>query len=95
MQPANHKVTAFWHNKSCLFLFQSDLYQGLYALYPSGYDINAADTEGSGKLMVLSQLLAAFYGAEPQERVVLVSNYTQVLFLLLQQQAVVILRHQI
>ena len=45
--------------------------------------------------MVLSQLLAAFYGAEPQERVVLVSNYTQVLFLLLQQQAVVILRHQI
>ncbi len=54
------------------------LYKGLAEVYPPEYDASQVMSEHSGKLAVLSSLLRSMYNATPRQRVVLVSNYTQV-----------------
>ncbi|KAG7282191.1 hypothetical protein CRUP_034938 [Coryphaenoides rupestris] len=58
------------------------LYEGLAALFPEDYSSGALSTADSGKLLVLSDLLAAIRHLSPSDRVVVVSNYTQTLDLL-------------
>ena len=55
---------------------QETLYDDLQAYYPPDFDPNSS--EHSGKLKVLDNLLKNIRGNSPAERVVLVSNYTQV-----------------
>ncbi|TRY84559.1 hypothetical protein DNTS_001308 [Danionella cerebrum] len=60
-----------------------DLYEeGIMELFPEGYATGAFSTEDSGKLVVLTELLAAIKNVNHTDRVVLVSNYTQTLDLL-------------
>ena len=54
---------------------QTELYRDLAALFPADYE---PEVEHSGKLAVLDELLRSMYTASPRQRVVLVSNYTQV-----------------
>ena len=61
--------------------FQGSLYEGLHRLYPDSYDPDRFTTEHSGKLLVVSRMLSHIHGSD--ERVVLISNYTQVSTLLL------------
>ncbi|KAJ8394570.1 hypothetical protein AAFF_G00043730 [Aldrovandia affinis] len=58
------------------------LYEGLGELFPEGYSSGGFNITDSGKLQVLSDLLAAVRQLSPSDRVVLVSNYTQTLDLL-------------
>ncbi|CAL8290832.1 unnamed protein product [Merluccius merluccius] len=58
------------------------LYEGLAALFPEDYSSGGLSTAHSGKLLVLSDLLAAIRHLSPSDRVVVVSNYTQTLDLL-------------
>ena len=52
------------------------MYEGLDRSFPVGYKPEHFTTEHSGKLKVLSHILAQIH--RQGERVVLVSNYTQV-----------------
>uniref|UniRef100_A0A3B3BE28 RAD54 homolog B n=1 Tax=Oryzias melastigma TaxID=30732 RepID=A0A3B3BE28_ORYME len=61
---------------------ESSLYEGLADLFPESYSLTGFNTADSGKLLVLSDLLAAIRQLSPSDRVVLVSNYTQTLDLL-------------
>lgn len=54
------------------------MYEGLDRSFPEGYTPDRFTTDHSGKLQVLSHILAQIHGIG--ERVVLVSNYTQVRF---------------
>jgi len=66
-----------------LFLFiippytqETSVYEGLDRSFPGGYKSDHFTTDHSGKLQVLSHILAQIH--REGERVVLVSNYTQV-----------------
>ncbi|RVE62648.1 hypothetical protein OJAV_G00159210 [Oryzias javanicus] len=61
---------------------ESSLYEGLADLFPESYSLTGFNSADSGKLLVLSDLLAAIRELSPSDRVVLVSNYTQTLDLL-------------
>ncbi|KAL7393127.1 hypothetical protein ABVT39_006866 [Epinephelus coioides] len=61
---------------------ESTLYEGLAELFPESYSSGGFNTADSGKLLVLSDLLAAIRQISPSDRVVVVSNYTQTLDLL-------------
>ncbi|XP_035239917.1 DNA repair and recombination protein RAD54B [Anguilla anguilla] len=58
------------------------LYEGLGELFPEAYSTGGLNIGDSGKLLVLTDLLAAVRQLSPSDRVVLVSNYTQTLDLL-------------
>ncbi|KAL0985358.1 hypothetical protein UPYG_G00155900 [Umbra pygmaea] len=58
------------------------LFEGLGSAFPESYSSGGLNTADSGKLLVLSDLLAAIRHLSPTDRVVLVSNYTQTLDLL-------------
>ncbi|XP_006636185.3 DNA repair and recombination protein RAD54B [Lepisosteus oculatus] len=66
----------------CADAAESSLYEGLSGLFPEGYSSEGLDASDSGKLMVLTDLLAAIRQLSPADRVVLVSNYTQTLDML-------------
>ena len=53
------------------------LYAGVLPLYPAGYDPLMCNIEHSGKLTVLSKMLEYLH-SNTREKIVLVSNYTQV-----------------
>lgn len=53
------------------------LYQGIASCFPPAYNPDSIRVEDSGKLMVLSELLHCLFSTT-REKVVLVSNYTQV-----------------
>lgn len=57
--------------------FDSSLYAGVLPLYPSGYDPLTCCMEHSGKLTVLSKMLQYLH-TNTREKIVVVSNYTQV-----------------
>ncbi|XP_043922491.1 DNA repair and recombination protein RAD54B [Protopterus annectens] len=61
---------------------ENTLYEGVADLFPEDFNPDQCAEKDSGKLQVLSQLLAAIHGRGPAERVVLVSHYTQTLDLL-------------
>ncbi|XP_058504113.1 DNA repair and recombination protein RAD54B [Solea solea] len=61
---------------------ESSMYDGLAELFPESYSSGGFNTSDSGKLLVLSDLLAAIQQLSPSDRVVVVSNYTQTLDLL-------------
>ncbi|XP_076009862.1 DNA repair and recombination protein RAD54B [Genypterus blacodes] len=61
---------------------ESSLYEGLGELFPQSYSSGGISTDDSGKLLVLSDLLATIRHLNPSDRVVVVSNYTQTLDLL-------------
>ncbi|XP_007488181.2 DNA repair and recombination protein RAD54B isoform X3 [Monodelphis domestica] len=56
--------------------------EGLIDAYPADYNPNTFSETDSGKLQVLTKLLAAIRELSPSEKVVLVSNYTQTLNIL-------------
>ncbi|XP_053182947.1 DNA repair and recombination protein RAD54B [Scomber japonicus] len=60
----------------------NSIYDGLADLFPESYSSGGLNTADSGKLLVLSDLLAAIRHLSPSDRVVVVSNYTQTLDLL-------------
>ncbi|XP_062322320.1 DNA repair and recombination protein RAD54B [Osmerus eperlanus] len=61
---------------------ESSLYEGLLHAFPENFSSAGFRSADSGKLLVLSDLLAAVRYLSPSDRVVLVSNYTQTLDLL-------------
>uniref|UniRef100_A0A6Q2YHJ7 RAD54 homolog B n=1 Tax=Esox lucius TaxID=8010 RepID=A0A6Q2YHJ7_ESOLU len=61
---------------------EGSLYDGLGSAFPGSYSSGGFSTTDSGKLLVLSDLLAAIHHLSPADRVVVVSNYTQTLDLL-------------
>ncbi|KAM5280819.1 DNA repair and recombination protein RAD54B [Ctenodactylus gundi] len=61
---------------------EKSLYDGLLNVFPAGYDPLLFAENESGKLQVLSKLLAVIHKLRPTEKVVLVSNYTQTLNIL-------------
>ena len=66
-------------NVRCAFYpHKAELYRGLRKLYPADFDPSQMRAEDSGKLLALVTLLEQLHQATPSERVVLVSNYTQV-----------------
>lgn len=56
---------------------EKSLYDGLLSMFPSNYDQGSLNLEMSGKLATLSRMLEDIYNLK--ERVVVVSNYTQVI----------------
>ncbi|CAK6960650.1 DNA repair and recombination protein RAD54B [Scomber scombrus] len=60
----------------------NSIYDGLADLFPESYSSGGLNTADSGKLLVLSDLLAAIRHLSPSDRVVVVSNYTKTLDLL-------------
>ncbi|TNN75679.1 DNA repair and recombination protein RAD54B [Liparis tanakae] len=61
---------------------ENTLYEGLVELFPESYSSSGFNTDDSGKLLVLSDLLTSIRQLSPSDRVVVVSNYTQTLDLL-------------
>ncbi|XP_036193608.1 DNA repair and recombination protein RAD54B isoform X1 [Myotis myotis] len=61
---------------------ESSLYEGLINVFPADYNPLMFTEKESGKLQVLTKLLAVIHELRPTERVVLVSNYTQTLNIL-------------
>lgn len=61
---------------------ESSIYEGLAELFPESYSSGSLNVTDSGKLQVLSDLLAAIRHISPSDRVVVVSNYTQTLNML-------------
>ncbi|TKC46753.1 hypothetical protein EI555_007105, partial [Monodon monoceros] len=61
---------------------ERNLYEGLINVFPADYNPLMFTEEESGKLQVLSKLLAVIHELCPDEKVVLVSNYTQTLNIL-------------
>ncbi|XP_026987209.1 DNA repair and recombination protein RAD54B isoform X1 [Sagmatias obliquidens] len=61
---------------------ERNLYEGLINVFPADYNPLMFAEEESGKLQVLSKLLAVIHELCPDEKVVLVSNYTQTLNIL-------------
>ena len=55
---------------------ETSVYEGLDRSFPNGYKPDHFTTDHSGKLQVLTHILAQIH--REGERVVLVSNYTQV-----------------
>ncbi|XP_010831803.1 PREDICTED: DNA repair and recombination protein RAD54B isoform X1 [Bison bison bison] len=61
---------------------ERNLYEGLMNVFPADYNPIMFTEEESGKLQVLSKLLAVIRELRPAEKVVLVSNYTRTLDIL-------------
>ncbi|XP_069456727.1 DNA repair and recombination protein RAD54B isoform X2 [Ovis canadensis] len=61
---------------------ERNLYEGLINVFPADYNPTMFTEEESGKLQVLSKLLAVILELRPAEKVVLVSNYTRTLDIL-------------
>ncbi|XP_006761258.1 PREDICTED: DNA repair and recombination protein RAD54B isoform X1 [Myotis davidii] len=61
---------------------ESSLYEGLLNVFPADYNPLMFTEKESGKLQVLTKLLAVIHELRPTDRVVLVSNYTQTLNIL-------------
>ncbi|XP_039885593.1 DNA repair and recombination protein RAD54B [Simochromis diagramma] len=61
---------------------ESSLYEGLADLFPESYSSGGFTMADSGKLLVLTDLLAAIRQLSSSDRVVVVSNYTRTLDLL-------------
>ncbi|XP_029959373.1 DNA repair and recombination protein RAD54B [Salarias fasciatus] len=61
---------------------ESSIYEGLVDVFPESYSSGTFNAADSGKLLVLSDLLAAIRQLSPSDRVVVVSNYTQTLDML-------------
>ncbi|XP_007999297.1 DNA repair and recombination protein RAD54B isoform X1 [Chlorocebus sabaeus] len=61
---------------------EKSLYKGLLSVFPADYNPLLFTEKESGKLQVLSKLLAVIHELRPTEKVVLVSNYTQTLNIL-------------
>lgn len=61
---------------------EKSLYEGLINVFPADYNPLMFAEEESGKLQVLTKLLAVIHGLRPAEKIVLVSNYTQTLNIL-------------
>ncbi|XP_074509839.1 DNA repair and recombination protein RAD54B [Sebastes fasciatus] len=61
---------------------ENSLYEGMVELFPESYSSGGFNTADSGKLLVLSDLLATIRQLSPSDRVVVVSNYTQTLDML-------------
>ena len=59
------------------YYFQSQLYDGIKRYYPEEYDPTECKMEYSGKLWVLAAMLEYLHSSTG-EKVVVVSNYTQV-----------------
>ena len=78
------------------FFSQTQLYSGLSELYPEEFDTAPVTTQHSGKLFTLAQMLRSMHNAVPRQRVVVVSNYRQVLHTGENQLTVITLRlHQL
>ncbi|KAM6215655.1 DNA repair and recombination protein RAD54B [Rhynchocyon petersi] len=69
-------------NSTCDENQERHLYEGLVNVFPADYNPLMFAEEESGKLQVLSKLLAVIHELRPSEKVVLVSNYTQTLNIL-------------
>lgn len=69
-------------SSSCNEDEERSLYKGLLNVFPADYNPLLFTEEESGKLQVLSKLLAVIHELRPTEKVVLVSNYTQTLNIL-------------
>nr|XP_006815167.1 PREDICTED: DNA repair and recombination protein RAD54B [Saccoglossus kowalevskii] len=89
----NHPVFVYRHAKlqdeTCVDgeeNVQEILYRDVCSSFPERYrdESNAVDYTDSGKLIVLAAMLKSFHNDTPQQRVVVVSNYTQTLDLLQQ-----------
>ena len=79
------------NDKMMLYFFsQTQLYSGLSELYPEEFDAAAVTTQHSGKLFTLAQMLRSMHNAVPRQRVVVVSNYTQVLYTMEPQLTVIL-----
>ncbi|XP_036987054.2 DNA repair and recombination protein RAD54B [Artibeus jamaicensis] len=61
---------------------ERSLYEGLVNVFPADYNPLLFTEEESGKLQVLTKLLAVIHELRPTEKVVLVSNYTKTLNIL-------------
>ncbi|XP_037659265.1 DNA repair and recombination protein RAD54B isoform X2 [Choloepus didactylus] len=61
---------------------ERSLYEALINVFPVDYNPLVFTEKDSGKLQVLSKLLAVIHDLRPSEKVVLVSNYTQTLNIL-------------
>ncbi|XP_039733068.1 DNA repair and recombination protein RAD54B isoform X2 [Pteropus medius] len=61
---------------------EKSLYEGLINVFPADYNPLLFTEKESGKLQVLTKLLAVIHELRPTEKVVLVSNYTQTLNIL-------------
>ncbi|XP_077023333.1 DNA repair and recombination protein RAD54B isoform X2 [Tamandua tetradactyla] len=61
---------------------EKNLYEALLNVFPVDYNPLMFTEKDSGKLQVLSKLLAVIHELRPSEKVVLVSNYTQTLNIL-------------
>ncbi|XP_033615989.1 DNA repair and recombination protein RAD54B isoform X2 [Fukomys damarensis] len=61
---------------------EKSLYEGLLNVFPADYNPLVFIEKESGKLQVLSKLLAVIHELRPTEKVVLVSHYTQTLNIL-------------
>ncbi|XP_054446030.1 DNA repair and recombination protein RAD54B [Pteronotus mesoamericanus] len=61
---------------------ERSLYEGLINVFPADYSPLMFTEEESGKLQVLTKLLAVIHELRPTEKVVLVSNYTKTLNIL-------------
>ncbi|MBZ3869028.1 DNA repair and recombination protein RAD54B [Sciurus carolinensis] len=70
------------HSSTCDENEERSLYEGLLRVFPADYNPLLFTEKESGKLQVLSKLLAVIHGLRPTEKVVLVSNYTQTLNIL-------------
>ncbi|XP_015265322.1 PREDICTED: DNA repair and recombination protein RAD54B [Gekko japonicus] len=66
-------------NPNCDEQEKLNLYGGLLDIFSQEYTLASFLETDSGKLQVLTQLLAAIHKQSPSERVVVVSNYTQML----------------
>ncbi len=60
---------------------ESSLYEGLVELFPESYSSGGFDTADSGKLLVLSDLLAAIRQLSPSDRCVSVLGVCMYVFL--------------
>ncbi|RUS75526.1 hypothetical protein EGW08_016716 [Elysia chlorotica] len=63
-------------------LAEDSIYSGLLSLFPEGYNPGSIDSQESGKLEVLSAILASIWKYSSTDKVVLVSNHTKTLDLL-------------
>ncbi|KAM5314326.1 DNA repair and recombination protein RAD54B isoform 1-T2 [Glossophaga mutica] len=61
---------------------ERSLYEGLINVFPADYNPLMFTEKESGKLQVLTKLLAVIHELRPTEKVVLVSNYTKMLNIL-------------
>lgn len=59
-------------------LWQVSLYQDLISSFPTDFESNKFAAAHSGKMLVVSRILSCLHQGPQQEKIVLVSSYTQV-----------------